>query len=292
MSMVRLSRAGRLAASIALCSIALMGCSKKAEEKADVAKSQIVARLGEDVVTTQELDNEFRVAQVPADKRKDPAVVRQVLGELVSRKYLVRQALDAKLDREPTVLLDLLRARETVLAKAAASREVAKKSSAIVGSDVDAYISSNPMKFANRQVASIEQIVVPTNAASQDVFEATREMKSLDEVAQKLTALGIAHSRSTGALSSSDIPADVFDRIRQRQADDIFLLRGQPNSVFFKVNTVETRPLEGEAAARLARQAMQVDLARSEASLASVEAVLAAKYEGDYAEIMKIQAPK
>lgn len=83
MSMVRLSRAGRLAASIALCSIALMGCSKKAEEKADVAKSQIVARLGEDVVTTQELDNEFRVAQVPADKRKDPAVVRQVLGELV-----------------------------------------------------------------------------------------------------------------------------------------------------------------------------------------------------------------
>lgn len=84
----------------------------------------------------------------------------------------------------------------------------------------------------------------------------------------------------------------MFDRIRQRQADDIFLLRGQPNSVFFKVNTVETRPLEGEAAARLARQAMQVDLARSEASLASVEAVLAAKYEGDYAEIMKIQAPK
>ncbi|MGJ4892962.1 hypothetical protein ACQR1Y_32585 [Bradyrhizobium sp. HKCCYLRH3099] len=292
MSVFRLARPCRIAASIVLCSVGLIGCSKKVEEKAEAAKSQIVARLGEDVVTTQELDNELRIAQVPTDKRKDPAVVKQVLGELVSRKYLVRQALDAKLDREPTVLLDLLRARETVLAKAAASRDVAKKSSAIVGSDVELYINNNPMKFANRQVARIEQIVVPTNAASQEVFDAAREMKSLDEVVQKLTALGIAHSRSTGTLSSADIPADVFDRIRTQQADDVFLLRGQPNSLFFKVNSVETRPLEGEAAARQARQAMQLDLARSEASLASIEAVLAAKYEGEYAEIMKMQAPQ
>src|SRR5262249_49635859 len=109
----------------------LLGCSKKIEEKTEAPNSQIVARLGDDVITTQELDNEFRLEHVPIDKRKDPEAVKQVLGEIVTRKFLVRRALDAKLDREPTVLLDMLRARELVLANAAASRSVTAKTSAI-----------------------------------------------------------------------------------------------------------------------------------------------------------------
>jgi len=66
-------------------------------------------------VTTQELENEFRLVNVPPDKQKDPALVKQVLGELVLRKYLLQQALAAKLDREPSVLLDLLRAGPSIV---------------------------------------------------------------------------------------------------------------------------------------------------------------------------------
>lgn len=51
-----------------LCSLVLLGCSKKIEEKTEAPKSQVVARIGDEVVTTQELDNEFRLANVPTEK--------------------------------------------------------------------------------------------------------------------------------------------------------------------------------------------------------------------------------
>ena len=52
-------------------------------------------------MTTQELDNEFRYANVSPDKQKDPEIIKRVLNELVVRKYLLQQALATKLDREP-----------------------------------------------------------------------------------------------------------------------------------------------------------------------------------------------
>jgi EpsD family peptidyl-prolyl cis-trans isomerase len=280
-----------LSAALVLCGAVLLGCSKKIEEKTEVANSQIVARVGADVITTQELDNEFRLARVPADRRKDPALVKQALGELVTRKYMARKALNAKLDREPIVLLDLLRARDIVLSSAAASRDMAQKSSAITKVDIDNYITKNPLKFADRQIASTEQITVPANAVSQSLIDAARDLKSLDEVDQKLTAMGIAHARSIGTLGSADVSPEFFNLIKEKRADAVFFLRAEPNGVFFKVNSVESRPLDGDDAVKMARQALQIELLKSEASLAAVEANLATKYEGDYAQIMSAQMP-
>ena len=276
----------RLGVVFALCGFALLGCSKKIEEKTEAPKSQVVARIGDDVVTTQELDNEFRLANVPTEKRKDPAAIKQVLGNIVTRKYLARQALDKKLDREPTVLLDILRARELVLANAIASREFSEKSAAISNADIEKYVASNPLKFANRQIMTVDEIVVPASSISQAVMDETRDLKSLDEVDQKLTAMGVAHSPSHGALSSGDVSPDFFNMIMAKQADNIFFIHTDQNGIFFKVKSIESRPLEGEGATNVARQLMRLDLLKSEASMALVSANLEAKYEGDYANIM------
>jgi EpsD family peptidyl-prolyl cis-trans isomerase len=281
----------RITAVFALCCLVMLGCSKKAEEKTEAPNSQIVARIGDDVVTTQELDNEFRLARVPTDRRKDPGVVKQVLGEIVTRKYVARKALDAKLDREPTALLDLLRARDIVLANAQESRVLMKKSSSISRADVDSYIANNPLKFTDRQIATIEQIAVPASALSQAAMDATKDMKSLDEVEQNLTALGISHARSVGTLSSAELTPDFFNRVKEKRTDDVFFVRAGQNGVFFKVNALESRPLQGDDALNAARQAMQMELLKSEASMSAVEANLAAKYEGNYAAIMSEQVP-
>ena len=114
-------------AAMLLCGVALSGCGRGADNQVAAPKGQVVAHVGNEVVTTQELENEFRFDNVPADRQKDPEILKRVLGNLVARKYLVRQALDSKLDREPGVLLDILRSRELVLANAAISRSVAGK---------------------------------------------------------------------------------------------------------------------------------------------------------------------
>jgi EpsD family peptidyl-prolyl cis-trans isomerase len=269
-----------------LCGLGLGACSKKSEVTAEAPKSQVVAKVGDQVVTVQELDNEFRLANVPVETRKDPEVVKRVLGELVTRKYIVQQALDAKLDREPTVLLDVLRSKELVLANAFATRDVTTKSSAISKGDIENYIANNPVKFADRQLLAVEQISFALAATSQAVIEATREMKTLDEVDQKLTAMGIPHGRSSGAVSTGDLPADLMKAISAHQADDIFFTRSGSNGVFFKVTNQESRPLEGQDAINAARQYLRQDIAKSDLSMTSVAANLGAKYQGDYAAIM------
>src|SRR5579871_3896780 len=79
-----------------LGALALAGCGGKKEEK-DVVTGQVIAHVGPDDVTQQELDNEMRLANVPPDHRKDDAVVKAALSRIVDRKYLVQQSIAAKL---------------------------------------------------------------------------------------------------------------------------------------------------------------------------------------------------
>jgi EpsD family peptidyl-prolyl cis-trans isomerase len=277
-----------LAATL-LCGMVLAGCGKGSENQAATPRGQVVAHVGNEVITTQELDNEFRLTNVPADKQKDPETLKRVMGDLVARKYLVRQAIDSKLDREPGVLLDILRSRELVLANAAISRGVAAKVSSISNSDTNKYIESNPSKFANRQLMVVEQITFPLGPNAQAVIDATRDAKSLDDVDQKLTALSVPHGRSTGSINSAELPESLFSQMQVRKPDDVFFLRAGPNGVFIVVKSEEARPLSGEAAMNFARQALRSDMLKSEIGMAAVAANLEAKYEDDYAKLMNQQ---
>jgi EpsD family peptidyl-prolyl cis-trans isomerase len=266
-----------------VCGLVLSGCGKK-EGQGAASNGQIVARIGNEDITTQELENEFRLNNISPDKQKDPAIVKQVLSELVVRKYLLQQAVTAKLDREPGVLLDLLRARAQVLANAFLTRTVVNEP--ISKADIDNYIANNPSKFANRELVTVEQIVFPLADNAQSVVDATKQSKSLDEVDQQLTSMGLQHGRSMGALNSSEIPIDLFNAIQTKKADDVFFVRSGANGVFFQVRGQEARPLAGEAAANVARQLIRSDKLKAQIGMASVAANLEAKYEGDYATIM------
>src|SRR5277367_4640129 len=102
----------------------LAGCGKKQDATAVVG--QVIAHVGPDDVTQQELDNELRLANVPPDKRSDE-VLKALLGRVIERKYLAQEAIAAKLDREPTQHLDLLRSREQILAGAYVQRDLGTK---------------------------------------------------------------------------------------------------------------------------------------------------------------------
>ncbi len=269
---------------LTISGLALASCGQQSGEKA-AAKGQVVARVGNEVVTIQELDNEFRLAGIAPDKQKDPEVLKRVLGDVVVRKYLMQQAMTAKLDREPGVLLDLLRVREQVLGNALLTR--AANAKAPSKADIDRYIAKNPWKFADRRLFSVDEIIIPLSPAAQAFVNANKDAKSLDEVQQQLTASGIPHARQLGVLSSSDLSEELVSLIRKRRDEDIFFTRVGSNGRFFKVRAEETRPIQGDAAANLARQIMRADVLAAELGLATYSAKLEAKYEGDYADLMK-----
>jgi EpsD family peptidyl-prolyl cis-trans isomerase len=268
----------------------LLGCSKKNEGTAAGSNSQVVARIGNQVVSAQELDTELRWNNVAADRKHDDAVVKRVLAELVARKYLVEKSLDAKLDREPTVLLDILRSRELVLARAFATRELTRELSAISPADTQKYIIDHPLKFANRKILSVDQASFPIGSTDQSVIDSMKGFPSIEKVEERLTELGIPHTRSSAALSTSEIPDELLGSIQETNPGNVVFVRSGQNGVFLSVVREEPRPLEGDAAVAVARQLQQQDIARAQASLTNFTANMEAKYEGEYARIMREQS--
>jgi EpsD family peptidyl-prolyl cis-trans isomerase len=275
----------RVSAIICVGAIAAVGCTRHADQE-PASTGQVVARVGNEVVTTLELHNELRLANVPPEKINDSAIIKRVLGEMVLRKYLVQQAVGSKMDQEPNVLLDIRRAREQVLANAFLARKAANIS--IARSDIDKYIAQSPAKFADRLMLTIDQIRFALGPNIQEIVAANKGATTLDEVDRKLTSMGIAHNRSVGALSQADLPQDAAKALHARTADEVFFGRLGPNGVYFAVKSEETHPLEGEAAANLARQSLQENFTRSELESASVSARHEAQYEGEYAKIMAV----
>ena len=272
---------------VAICGLAVGACGKKGGEQPVASKGQVVAHVGNQVVTTQELENEFRWDNIPANNRSDPDTVKKVLGELVLRKYLLQEALNSKLDREPGVLLDILRSREQVLASAFLTRKVASQS--VSQADVDKYIAKNPLKFARRKILTIDQIAFRMAPNSEAIIDANKGAKTLDEVDQRLTSAGVAHARQMGTLNSAEIPQDVATAVETGKRDGVFFVRSGVSGVFFEIKGAEPRHLEGEAAADMARQFLRAEALKAEAELARMSANLDAKFEGEYARIMAEQ---
>ena len=283
---------GRWRVAATLCALAaaaaLAGCGKKQEAQAVVG--QVIAHIGPDEVTQQEVDNELRLANVPADKRSD-AILKAALSRVIERKYLAQQAVATKLDREPTVHLDLLRAREQTLATAFMRRDFGTKASGVSKSEVDGYIQSHPAQFAKRELFHIEQVNFPIQKDMNAIAAATKDFKSLDQVEAKLKEFGVNYSRGPGTLDSATMPTELLKPLEARKPDDIFLLRLRQGASFFKVTSVEDKPMTGDEADRFAKQQLIAELARKDLQQTSAAALASAKFEGDYARIMTAPTP-
>jgi EpsD family peptidyl-prolyl cis-trans isomerase len=266
----------------------LVGCGKKQAETAVVG--QVIAHVGPDDVTQQELDNELRLANVPVDKRSD-AVLKGALSRIVERKYLVQQALAAKLDREPTVHLDLLRAHEQILAGAFVQRDLSGKMSAVSKNEIDSYVQSHPKQFDQRELFQIDQISFTSPKDVEALSAATKDFKSLDQVAAKLNEMDVKFSRGTATLDSATMPAEMLKVLDARKADDIYFVRSRGSASFFKVTSVDPKPMTGDQANEFAKRELRVDIGRKGAEAINKAALADSKFEGDYARIMTTATP-
>ena len=278
-----------VAIGCALAAAALVaGCGKKQEAQAVVG--QVIAHVGPDDVTQQELENELRLAGVSADKRTD-AIVKAALSRVIERKYLVQQALAGKLDREPTVHLDILRSREQILAGAFVQRDLSSKMSTISKNEIDSYIQSHPKQFDQRELFQIEQISFAPPKDITALTAATKDAKSLDQVEAQLNQLNIKFSRGNATLDSATLPPAMLKALDARKPDDVFFIRARGSGSFFKVTSVDPKPLTGDQANEFAKREVRAEIARKSAEEIAQAALATAKFEGDYGRVMATPTP-
>jgi EpsD family peptidyl-prolyl cis-trans isomerase len=273
----------RATGMLCVSTLVLIACARNPDQQKTLT-GQVAALVARQVVTTLEIDNEMRLAEVPLDRRKDPAVVRQFLDRLVLRKYLVQQAINAKMDEEPNVLLDAMRAREQVLANAYVARDIANRS--FGQADIERYIAAHPAKFAQRQVLTVEQIRFALGPGTKGLLEANKEMKTMDEIDRKLTSNGVPHTRAESALSETEIPGDLAKAIENRKPNEVFYGHAGRTGIYFRIKDEELNPLAGEAAASLALQALKTDALKAQIDATTEAARRVTKFQGDYAQIM------
>ena len=120
---------------------------------------------------------------------------------------------------------------------------------------------------------------------------ATKDFKSLDQVEAKLNEMNIKFSRGTATLDSATMPAEMLKVLDARKPDDIYFIRSRGNASFFKVTSVDQKPLTTDQANEFAKREVRVDIGRKGAEAISKAALADAKFEGDYARIMTAATP-
>jgi hypothetical protein len=73
--------------------------------------------------------------------------------------------------------------------------------------------------------------------------------------------------------------------------DDIYFIRSRGSASFFKVTSLDPKPLTTDQANEFAKRQVRVDIGRQGAEAISKSALADAKFEGDYARIMTAAAP-
>ena len=247
--------------------------------------ADVIADVAGVQVTASDLDREFTLAGVPADKRGEDQV-RAALRDLVTRKYMAGKAHAALLDNDPTVAGDLARTREQILDAALSRVELKDQAAAIKQADVDAYIAAHPRQFDKRVVYAVDQIQVPSIADVAQYVALTKDAKTLEELEPKLDAMRVPRTRSRSEIDGG-VLSDVFAQALAGQASDsVYFARRDADAVFFKVLAADSKPVAGAEAQAKAQDAIRKEMLAKILDADAATALGATKFSGDYARIM------
>ncbi|HME38822.1 MAG TPA: hypothetical protein VKG63_07650 [Steroidobacteraceae bacterium] len=272
---------------VGMSAILFSSCTKTANKGA-VPADQIVAHIGEDVVSKSEFENELHLSNIPVDRQTDPAAMKRVLGDLVLRKYLAQNARRLHLDQKPSLVMNINRAQEQVLASAVIATMIADKP--LLEVDIAKYIKDNPARFAERQLFILEQISLEVGANSQVFIDANKAAKSLDEIDGRLALFGVPHSRSVVMVGSDDIPDEINETLQSRGDAEVLFTRSGNKATYISAHKARY-PLEGEAAAVVARQALRNERIKADLVTVADAAAGVTKYERQYNALMNAKVP-
>jgi hypothetical protein len=103
--------------------------------------------------------------------------------------------------------------------------------------------------------------------------------------------MNIKFSRGTATLDSATMPAEMLQALDAKKPDDVFFIRSATSASYFKVLSVDAKPLAGEDADQFAKREVRAEIGRNGARQITDAALANAKYEGDYARVMALPTP-
>jgi EpsD family peptidyl-prolyl cis-trans isomerase len=232
----------------AFVALALTSCQKK-------ASGQTVAVVNNEEITAAELND-----QIASDPNMPGAGTSKharnaALEALINRKLLAQQARSEGIDKSPEFLNRLRRGTDDLLIGMLLSRRLG---TAQVPSEqeINSYEAAHPQAFAGRENWTLSQIVYPTPKDPAIVAKLSAA-KTIDEIAQTLTANGIQFTRGTRKIDTAVFPNGIYAQIGHLAAGSPFIAPGPEKTVASVITAREPAPTPADQGRQIAVSMMR-----------------------------------
>jgi EpsD family peptidyl-prolyl cis-trans isomerase len=228
---------------LSLIVVHLTGCGHKV---AGGEKSgQTIARVNGNEITIGQLNYELQRANI--NPAQQDAASKQIVEGLIDRQLMTQAAIDAKLDRNPRVLLAIENAKATVLAQAylqSKAANVPKPSD----SEVKDYYNKHPDLFASRKVYLMDELTLPPEAYSKELNDVASTAKTLDEITLVLDKNHISFNRAQASHASEALPDALRKQLLKMVVGDIVFIRAREGTVIGRIQAIKETPVSEEIA--------------------------------------------
>jgi EpsD family peptidyl-prolyl cis-trans isomerase len=222
--------------------LAATACQKK-------PTGQSVAVVNGEEITASELNDALTNDNTLAGL--DPKQARTAeLQKLVDRKLIIQQAKENGLDKSPEFINQQRRGTEDLLINLLISRQ-ANSQQLPSAAEIAKFEADRPGMFANREKWTLDQLnySLPKDPS---VTAKIAAAKSLDEVAQALTAAGIQYTKSTKQFDSAMLPPAIYAQLGKLQPGEPFVAPGPDRAVASVITAREPAPFTPDQARQVA----------------------------------------
>jgi EpsD family peptidyl-prolyl cis-trans isomerase len=232
---------------VLLVALATTACQKK-------ASGQTVAVVNNEEITASELND--ALTQDPSMANLNTKDARAVaLERLIDRKLLVQQARADGIDKSPEFINRQRRGIEDLLINMLVSRKV-NTTQVPSPDEINRFEASRPEMFANREAWTLSQILYPL-PVNRDVTTKLAEAKTLDQVAQNLTANHVQFTRATKQIDTAVLPHNIYLQLSKLAAGEPFVVPGPGKAIASAIVGRQPQPLAGDQARQIALAAMR-----------------------------------
>lgn len=225
----------------------LSSCEKKPE-------GQTVAVVNNEEITAADLNAELSNANMSASNASQDARA-QALERLIDRRLLAQEAKADGIDKTPEFLNQERRGIEDLLINMLVSRQT-KTQSVPSAAEIAKFEAARPGIFANREIWTLQQIIYPL-PKDPAVTAKIAAAKSLDEVAQALTAGGIQFTKASRQFDSAVMPPNIYDQLTHLAPGEPFIAPGPGQAVASVITARQSSPLTADQQRQVALMQMK-----------------------------------
>lgn len=192
------------AGSIVLA-LLLSGCEDRDAKK---PVTQVAAKVDGEEISIHQLN--AVMAREGASGADTQQLSRKALERLIDQQVLVNQAIEAKLDRDPNVLLKLDMARREILSQAYMEKQLAGLSKP-TGDDIKKYYADNPELFAERRIFDLQEIRMQAKPEIRKGLEQmASEHRSFEEMVKYVADQGAEYKVLEAVRPAEQIPMSLL----------------------------------------------------------------------------------